>query len=127
MTALLGITPEVMSDLATAPIFKKIGKVVVKKNESGKLVVLDTHGGTTIHTAEEFKKLYETTDEENVYQPRTYCRAISTLQVVHNGGKTPVNQDQEMILALCDKDGELIDSTTYQMNTFEFGGTYARA
>lgn len=127
MTALADPNPELMDDLATAPIFKKFGKVVVEKNESGKLIVSDTHGGTKQYDIKEFEQLYEATDEKGVYQPKTYCRAISTLHVVHNSGKTPVGQGQEMILAPCDKDGEFIDGTTYKMDTFEFGGTYAQA
>lgn len=142
-------SPEIMSTLAEAPVYKKQGRVEARPATPGEEITTTLEGGTkeTVNKANEgdwivtnpsgeqyiisekkFLGRYETTDEGGVYAAKGYCRAIPNpfgkpIEIMASWGSLQAGDERCLIADTCDASGKC-DGEPYLIDADAFAKTY---
>ena len=142
-------SPEIMTALADAPVYKKQGRVEARPATVGEEITTTLEGGAkeTVNKAGEGdwimtnpggeqyiiseKKLlsrYEVTDERGVYSAKGYCRAIQNLfdkpiEIMASWGSPQTGDERCLIADTCDESGK-VDGEPYLIDADAFAKTY---
>ncbi|MDZ4299532.1 MAG: PGDYG domain-containing protein [Candidatus Sungbacteria bacterium] len=142
--------PEIMTALATAPVFKKQGRVHARPAVAGENITTTLQSGAqeTTNTAKDgdwivtnpsgeeyaiseakFLGRYDSTDEQGVYGARAYCRAIRNpfgkpIEIMAEWGEPQTGDENVLIADICDQNGEKRGNEPYLIAAREFAETY---
>ncbi len=144
-------SPEIITALVKAPIFKKQGLVQARPATEGEVIVTKLASGAeeTTNTAkvddwimtnpsgeqyiiskEKFFNRYESTDTDKTYQAKGYCRAIKNpfnkpIEIMASWGSPQTGDENCMIADTCDVDGTNMGGEPYLIESKAFAETYA--
>jgi len=144
-------SPEIMTALALAPIFKKQGQVQARPAVEGEQIVTKLASGAeeTTNTAkvndwvmtnpsgeqyiigkDKFFGRYEPSDTEGIYQAKGYCRAIQNpfgkpIEIMASWGSPQTGDENCLIADICDANGENMGGEPYLIDGEAFSETYA--
>lgn len=142
-------SPEILTALASATIFKKQGQVNARPAVAGEMITTTLANGAkeTNNTANEgdwivtnpsgeqyivssakFESRYEPTSVEGVYAARGYCRAIlnpfdEDIEIMASWGSQQTGNEDCFIADVCDADG-VMDNEPYLIDGNVFEQTY---
>lgn len=143
-------SPEIMMELAKAPVFKKQGRVearpalnsakrfttvleggakeTVNKANEGDWVVTNPSGEQYIISEKKFLGRYEAADEKGIYAAKGYCRAIPNpfgkpIEIMASWGSPQTGDERCMIADTCDASGK-VDGEPYLIDAEAFAKTY---
>lgn len=143
-------SPEIMSALAEAPIFKKQGQVRARPAVEGEQIVTILASGAKetsniakvgdwvvtnpseeqyLVSGKKFSDKYESSGTEGVYQAKGYCRAIKNpfgepIEIM-TSWKSPQTGDENCLIAdACDANGENMNGEPYLIDGKAFTETY---
>ncbi len=143
-------SPEIMSALATAQVFKKQGQVqgrpavvgekiatvlasgateTTNTAKEGDWVMTNPSGEQYIITEAKFLGRYEATETEGVYQAKGYCRAIPNpfghpVEIMASWGEPQTGDENCMFADVCDADGNNMGGEPYIIEAKAFAETY---
>lgn len=146
-------SPEIMSALAEAPLFKKQGHVEARLATLGEEIttILESGAKETVNTANEgdwivtnpsgeqyiisgkkFLNRYEETDKEGVYQAKGFCRAIKNpfgepIEIMASWGSPQTGDEDCMIADTCDEKGSNMGGEPYLIDAVAFAETYKQS
>ena len=142
-------SPEIMSALAEAPVYKKQGRVEARLATVGEEITTTLEGGAkeTVNRANEgdrivtnpsgeqyiisekrFLDRYEATDESGMYSAKGYCRAIPNpfgkpIEIMASWGSPQTGDERCLIADTCDASGK-VDGEPYLIDADAFAKTY---
>jgi hypothetical protein len=145
-------SPEIMSALAQAPVYKKQGQVEARPATVGEEITTTLEGGAkeTVNKAGEgdwimtnpggeqyiisekkFLGRYEATDKSGVYSAKGYCRAIPNpfgkpIEIMASWGSPQTGDERCLIADTCDASGK-VDGEPYLIDADAFAKTYKQA
>lgn len=143
-------SPEIMTALAIAQVFKKQGQVQARPAVAGEKIATVLASGTTEtnNTAKEgdwvmtnpsgeqyiiaeakFLGRYEATETSGAYQAKGYCRAIKNpfghpIEIMASWGEPQMGDENCMIADICDADGNNMGGEPYIIEANAFAETY---
>lgn len=143
-------SPEIIAVLASAPVFKKQGRVEARPATAGEQIttILASGSKETANTAnegdwiitnpsgeqyiisqEKFLDRYEATSKDDVYQAKGYCRAIPNpfgkpIEIMASWGEPQTGDEHCMIADTCDENGENMGGEPYLIDANAFAKTY---
>lgn len=143
---------EIMSALATAPVFKKHGLVhaspaipgevvvttlesgaqeTVNSGEAGEWVITNPSGERDIISHDKFFSRYEPTSDEGVYLAKGCCKAIRNpygepIEILASWGSAQDGDENCMIADTCDASGENMNGEPYLIDAHVFRDTYTQ-
>ncbi|MFA6604036.1 MAG: PGDYG domain-containing protein [Patescibacteria group bacterium] len=144
-------SPEILSALASAPVYKKQGRVRarpavageeittvlesgVKETENkagpGDWIVTNPSGEQYVISEKKFLGRYEATDEPGAYSAKGYCRAIPNpfgkpIEILASWGSPQTGDERCLIADTCDASGKT-DGEPYLIDADAFAKTYRR-
>ena len=142
-------SPEIMSALAEAPVYKKQGRVkarpaivgegitttlesgakeAVNTAKEGDWIVTNPSGEQYIIGEQKFLGRYEATDENGVYSAKGYCRAIPNpfgkpIEIMASWGSPQTGDGRCLIADNCDASGK-VDGEPHLIDADAFAKTY---
>ena len=142
-------SPEIMTALADAPVYKKQGRVEARPATVGEEITTTLEGGAkeTVNKAgegdwimtnpggeqyiiseEKFLGRYEATDESGVYSAKGYCRAIQNpfgkpIEIMASWDSPQTGDKRCLIADTCDESGR-VDGEPYLIDADAFAKTY---
>ena len=143
------LAEDIIFALASAPIYKKYGRIQARQAPTGELVktilesgaeetdnislgkdwvVTNPSGERYIVSEEKFLRRYKPSQEEGVYDPTGYCRAIlnpfnKPIEIMASWGKPEKGDEHCMLAIMCDENGDM-DGEPYIIGGTEFNKTY---
>lgn len=143
-------SPEIMSALAIAQVFKKQGNVegrpavvgekiatvlasgVTETNNTAKegdWIMTNPSGEQYIIAEAKFLSRYEATETSGVYQAKGYCRAIKNpfsvpVEIIASWGSPQTGDENCMFADVCDADGNNMGGEPYIIEVNAFAETY---
>lgn len=143
-------SPEILTALASANVFKKQGRVnarpategekvittlangqeeTVNIANAGDFVVINPSGEQYIVSEKKFLNRYQKTDEKGVYQTKGSCRAIKNpfgkpIEIMASWGEPQTGDENCMIADVCDEKGDNMDDEPYLIDSAAFTETY---
>lgn len=143
-------SPEIMTALSNASVFRKQGQVRAHRAEVGEQITTTLASGSkeTVNTAnegdwvvtnpsgeqyiisrEKFESRYEPTDEDGVYRAKGHCRAIvnpfgKPIEIMASWGEPQTGDERCMIADTCDENGENMGGEPYLIDADAFAETY---
>jgi len=142
-------SPEIMSALAEAPVYRKQGRVEARPATVGEEIMTTLESGAkeTVNKANEgdyivtnpsseqyiigekmFLGRYEVTDENGVYSAKGYCRAVPNpfnkpIEIMASWGSPQTGDERCLIADTCDASGK-VDGEPYLIDADAFAKTY---
>ena len=142
-------SPDIMRALASAPVFKKQGRVearpatigeeimttlengakeTMNKAGEGDWIMTNPGGEQYVISEKKFLGRYEATDEIGVYSAKGYCRAIlnpfgKPIEIMASWGSPQTGDERCLIADTCDASGKT-DGEPYLIDADAFAQTY---